>query len=101
MIGAGEASGIGTALVMGHPAAAAAAAAPSVVAATVLKPLFTTDAGKRLLLNAADLSPTSKMMQNILSSQLPKVIGVAAGRMGSTQPPQLPQENTNGQRTAP
>jgi len=95
MIGAGEASGIGTALVMGHPAAAAAAAAPSVVAATVLKPLFTTEAGKRLLLTAADLSPTSKMMQNILSNQLPKVIGVAAGRMGSPQPP---QENTNDQR---
>jgi hypothetical protein len=91
-IAVGEGGGVMGSLVAGlatgHPglgvAGAGAAVAPSVIARTILKPLFTTDAGKRILLNAADVQPGSKAMNSILINQLPTVLGVSAGRMGSS-----------------
>jgi hypothetical protein len=73
-----------TATALGNPAVGvpliAGAAVPSVFSRYVLRPLFTTDAGKRLLLNVDGMSAGSKALMNTVENQLPKVVasGIAA-----------------------
>ena len=46
--------------------------------------LFNSPAGKRFLFAAAGYPPGSPLMRNLVETQLPKVLGVTAGRMGSS-----------------
>lgn len=91
-IGVGEASGVAAAMIHGQPAEAALAMAPSVVA-RLAKPLFTTETGKRLLLGAAYQKVGSKAFDNMVQSQIPRVMTAGAGMdrfQKTTNPPEQP-----------
>jgi len=68
--------GLANAALFGHPVAAAG----GWVTAAALEKALTTSAGKRLLLAASDLQPGSKAMENLIQTQLPRLLGVTAGK---------------------
>jgi hypothetical protein len=49
-----------------------------------LMALYSDPKGRALLIHASNLTPGSPAMNNLINNQIPKVLGVTAGRMGSS-----------------
>ena len=87
---AGEGIGATGTAMMGHPAALAAPALSMATARGITK-LFASPAGKRFLLSASDLKAGSTAMDNLITKQLPAIVGASTPKNVQTfNPSRLP-----------
>jgi hypothetical protein len=82
----GEGGGAALGAMAGHPAAFAAPAA-SMGAARAFTALVSSNAGKKLLLSASDLAPSSPALENLISEKLPRILAVTSAK---TMPGMVP-----------
>ena len=89
----GEGGGAALGAMAGHPGALVAPAA-SMGAARAFTSLVSSPGGKRLLLSASDLAPSSPALENLIVTRLPKIMAVTTAKSAPAMIPAMASQPT-------